>query len=517
MDRQRRISSWASGTLLLIACFFMLPAAVSAAQTCSATGMSATNNLAPGGMAPGGETPAPPVSEVPATPNQAAIDAYIDNFAATGTLSSSPMATQFSADAPTGGSPSSGMTSSEAQAVLDFVYRHRLTDSSDTIQALIARDREVSQAYQTLVASGQLVTSGDTDLTATLHHLSLLRNGGSQGGFSVGGNQVISTGVVPVPPISGCRMNPGGFINWSNGRVFNSCMAHNFEEAMVFLTVVQPSGQVYRDVTTSNYCDPTRSAYGFVNVPVGTAEVIARPVRRCCQEGRLTYQLTCNPVSVVALACVPGRNNHMVTVNMGPWNPPGYQGRTTPGAYVWVGDKENSCLNVSQVVADSQGFFTLPSCLPAGDVYVYAESGGRMGRVNVSDTLPCGVFEGPHSISIQDLPRVKGRILNWVPSWAPNAGALAQGCLVSGSGCGGAAAMNVTAPANVTTGEYQLQLKPGRWTLFSYHDLGTCINASGHSVLWRCLAFKGVLDLEPGAVISPYDLPQPPAFCPCPP
>jgi hypothetical protein len=515
MDRRRQTSSWASGTLLLIASFFMPLTAVSAAQTCSAAGMSATDVSAPGTTDPSEGSPTPQVSEIPATPNQGAIDAYIDNFAATGTLSSSPVATEFSADAATAGSPSSGMTSSEAQAVLDVVYRHRLTDSSDTIQALIARDSEVSQAYQTLVASGRLVTSADTDLTAALHHLSLLRNGGSQGGFSVGGNQVISIGVVPVPPISGCRMNPGGFINWANGRAFNSCMAHNFEEAMVFLTVVQPGGQVYRAVTTSNYCDPTRSAYGFVNVPVGTAEVIARPVRRCCQEGRLTYQLTCNPVSVVALACVPGRNNHMVTVNMGPWTPPGYYGQTTPGAHVWVADKENACNHIGDVVANGQGFFTLPSCLPSGDVYVYAESGGRIGRVNVSDSLPCGFFEGPLSIPIRDLPRVKGQILNWVPAWAPNAGGLAIGC--ASLGCNGSGSMVVTAPANVTTGAYQLQLKPGRWTLFSYHDLGTCTNSFGQSVQWRCLASKGFLDLEPGDVISPYDLPQPPAFCPCPP
>src|SRR6185369_4836996 len=463
----------------------VLPAALSATQLCSSTvGMGGPGFAvaAAANQSAGNPSPSPVPVEIPPTPNQAAIDTAVDNYLASGLLSAGPVAVDYPADQ--GGGGPGGMSSSDAGAVTEYVYRHRLLDSNDTLQALMARDSEVSQAYQTLLASGQLSTSADSDLTATLHHLSLLRNNGTTGGFSIGGNQVVSSGARPLPPGASCLQNPGGFITWPNGKVFDQCAANSYDEAIVTLTVQQPGGQIYRARTTSTSCG-SNSAYGFRNVPNGAGQIIARPLWRCCEQASLNVLISCPPGPVILLSCLPVGTNRLFNLTMGPWTPPGYFGTTAKGAQVWIATKDDSCFNSGQTTANSStGNFTVTGCLPAGDVYVYAQLGDLIGRVNVPDSPACGQGFGPNSITLQPQPTVSGNILKWQPSWDPNAGAMAKGCFMAG--CNGGGTLTVSEPAEQATGSYHLQLKPGHWDLFSYHDLGTCTNSSGQTVGWLC-------------------------------
>jgi hypothetical protein len=457
--------------------------------------------------------PAPsptPVPEVPATPNQSAVDDYAGTYASSGTFDSDGTPSFYPADL--SGSPE--LQSGDARAVVEYVYRHRLIDSSDTLDALMARDAEVAQAYSSLVSTGQLATPAETDAAAALHHLSLLRNAGSTGGFSVGGTEVVSTGVRPMPAPLTCFVNPGGFLYWANGTVPNVCMPNGREEAAVTLTVRQPSGQVYRAYTTSYACGPSnRSSYGFRYVPAGSAELIARPVRRCCQSAHITFQITCPPAPPILMACVPAGTNQLVNVTMPAWNPPGYWGSTTPGAQVWISTRDNACINSGQTTADASGNYIVRGCLPSEDIWVYAEKGNQIGRTNVPENLGCGVVPGPYNIALANRPKISGTILNWQPIWYPDAGAVATGCF--SFGCTAGAALTVLGPGSQLTGSYQLELKPGHWSLGTYHDLGYCVNSSGRTVLHRCGRYYGEVDLEAGQQLT-INLPAPPASCPCP-
>jgi hypothetical protein len=513
MKNWLRRASWLPSGIAFLTVSLVASSAVLTAQVCAPSETTAqgssTGVAGPADPGPGGPTPA----EVPPTPNQAAIDDFAETYAETGTFDSGPTPVFHSSDL--GGS--TVLQDGDARAVLDFVYRHRLTDASDSIDALMARDAEVAQAYSGLVSTGDLVTSADTDPAAALHHLSLLRNAGSTGGFSVAGTQVISTGIRPLPLPPSCSVNPGGFIYWGNNTVFNYCMPNNREEAIVFLTVRQPNGTVYRDVTHSYACGPNninRSSFGFRSAPSGSAEVIAHPLRRCCQEGRTTFQINCPPGPSILLACVPAQTNQLVSVTMGPWIPPGYWGTTKPGARVWIANKGNSCINTGETTADAQGNYTVRGCLPSEDVHVYAESGNLMGRVDVPDTMACGTILGPYNFQPVSRPKITGKILNWDSSWFPDAGALARGCSVEG--CNGGAMWTFTAPGNQITGNYQLELKPGHWSLSSYRDFGYCTAPNGTSVRRRCERYYGEVDLAPGQQLT-IDLPPVLTICPCPP
>jgi hypothetical protein len=403
------------------------------------------------------------------------------------------------------------MSSSDAYTVLEAVYWHRLTGPDDTIQNLTARDPEVNQAYSTLLASAQLTTGG-TDSTAVLHHLSLLRNQGTTGGFIAEGDQVTSVGIRRLPP--DCLVNPGGFINGLPTNPF-PC---GTEPALVFLTVHGRNGQVFRYFTNAYTCGG-RGTYGFHGVMSGSADLIVRPFRGCCQQGETTFQITCPPNPTMLLPCVPVQTNLLVSVTMGPPQPPGFFGQVVgpgaAGAHVWVANRDDACLETSSTTADANGGFTLPGCLPSGDVYVYASSSNSsaIGRTNVSDSLQCGQFEGPITIVLQPPPTVSGQIRPWSSSWFPHVGALAQGC--ASFSCSSGASLTVTAPGDQLLGRYSLQLKPGHWDLYSYRDLGSCVNRSGQTVPWICRLYHGPLDLEAGQALS-IDLAAPPSSCPCP-
>ena len=211
------------------------------------------------------------------------------------------------------------MSSSDAYTVLEAVYWHRLTGPDDTIQNLTARDPEVNQAYSTLLASAELTTGG-TDATAVLHHLSLLRNQGTTGGFIAEGDQVTSVGIRRLPPE--CLVNAGGFINGLPTNPF-PC---GTEPALVFLTVHGRNGQVFRYFTNAYTCGG-RGTYGFHGVMSGSADLIVRPFRGCCQQGETTFQITCPPNPTLLLPCVPVQTNLLVSVTMGPPQPPGFFGQ----------------------------------------------------------------------------------------------------------------------------------------------------------------------------------------------
>lgn len=443
------------------------------------------------------------------TPVQAAIDGYADAYAQTGAFDFGGVPVEIPADQ-IGAGP---LTEAEALAVLDTIYAHRLDGEGDDVAALLARDPEVAAARAELLATGRLTTTA-ADPAAVLHHLNLLRNAGAPGGATLAGGQVVSIGIRPLPLPPSCRINLGGFVQWANGRGL-TCNVK--DEATVFLTVRQANGQVYRATTVTRSCGPPdRSVFGFRQVPAGAAEVIARPTRLCCQEGRTSFQITCPPGPSMLLPCVPPGTQQLASVVMGPWNPPGFSGRVVgqgaAGARVWIANYENACLNSGQAVADAQGFFGVRGCLPSGDVYVYAEGGGQMGRVNVSDQLACGTGEAPLLISLLPLPRIQGQIRNWQPSWYQQAGALARGCSLQG--CNGGGSTIVESFASIT-GTYQLVLKPGRWLLSSFRDFGFCTNANQQQVRWRCERIHGYLDLQPGEVRT-IDLDPVLNLCTCP-
>lgn len=457
--------------------------------------------------------PVPEPTPVPPTPTQAAIDQYFDTFLATGELYFGEPPTDYPANVAT--AEPLPLADSTTYPILESLFQHRLTDPDDTIEGLIAEDPEVAQTYQTLRQTAQITTSAETDAVAVLHHLSLLRNGGTSGGFTVVGSSVISTGLSR-PMVYTCYTNLGGLINWTYGRAQNNCNPAETEEARVSLQVRRPNGELYRATTWSNPCG-TRSSFGFRSVPNGSAEVKAFLERRCCQSGQTNFQISCPPGPYSLLACIPPQSNQVVSVNMGPWNPPGVHGRVTgPGAAyatVWVGYRDGYCHRFASTSADSLGYFTVRGCLPEQpSIAVYAQgSNGYMGRVGIPNLTACGAAQGPITVDLAPLPKISGNILDWNPIYTGKMGGLARGC--PNGGCSLHAMETITAPAD-SLGRYQLVLKPGVWSVGSYWDRGPCINQWGQSSRWACERGYGTLDLAPGAQHTINLLP---AFnCSCP-
>lgn len=442
-------------------------------------------------------SPSPEPVPVPPTPTQSAIDGYLDAIVATGEINFGDTPTFYPANV--SNAEPLPLADSTIYPILESVYQHRLTGPDDTIEGLIAADPEVAQAYQTLRSTGQLTTSADTDTAAVLHHLSLLRNGGTTGGFMVVGRSVSSTGL-SWAAVYTCYVNLGGLINWAYGRVPDSCNPLKSEEAFVSLRVRKPNGELYRALTISNLCG-SRSSFGFRRVPNGSAEATAFPYKRCCQSGRTAFQITCPPGPYSLLACIPAQSNQVVNIDMGPWSPPRFYGQVTgpgaAGATVWIGLYRDACYQYGRTSADSSGGFVVRGCLPTTeDLYLYAQGGnGYIGRTNVSDILGCGAEQGPISIGLLPPPTVSGSILDWRPEYVGKTGAIARGCFTPS--CSFFQPLTITAPAD-SAGRYQLTLKPGYWELTSYRDFGYCTNSQGKTVRWICERAGTTVTLNPG-------------------
>jgi hypothetical protein len=424
--------------------------------------------------------PAPPTPAPEPTPGfGAALDAAAQAYADTGEFTFGATTTIWTST-PTSADP--GVDPQvNAVAVLKFVHAHRFDPTQETtdqmVMDLVNSDPVVASQYASLVWNDSLTTDTTVDLNAALNHAALIQNYGVAGGATAQGT-VISSGSPRGPILLNCFSDLGGIIYWPNeARGLKSCYitgCYPFEEAMVWLTVVQPNGTTYQRVTTSTPCGcapntwpfgaNTQSGYAFASVPRGTATVLARTVYRCCQSGTASRTLSCPPGPRTYRPCVPIAPNAPLDIQMGPWTPPIIAGTVNnPGTLVEVilGTKESPCAKASwDYVESGESSFSIRSCLPATP-WLYAHAGSLWAETPVPANIPCGsVFTT--SLTLQAAPCFSGRVTPWQPSMAHHYFVKFEGCY--GGGCYGGGMGTPTTGVN-DDGTYNSGtiLAPGNW------------------------------------------------------
>jgi len=354
---------------------------------------------------------------------------------------------------------------------------------------LVSADPVVGAQYASLIFNDSLATDAAVDLRAALNHAAIIQNHGVAGGATAQGS-VITSGSPRAPIIPICYHDLGGIIYWPNeGRsrkrcVFDNC--HPFEEAMVWLTIVQPNGTRYQRVTTSSPCTcansgpgwptgaNTQSGYAFARVPNGAATVLARTVYRCCQSGTATRTLACPPGPRSYRPCVPIAPTAPLDIQMGPWTPPGICGtvRNTNGmtTEVILATYESPCQLISWDYVTPEELtltpnFSIRSCMPSTP-WLYANSGTLWAEAPLPTSIPCGSFYPGNCLpgvvlNLQPAPCFSGRVTPWQPSMYRHYLVQFEGCYAGT--CNGAARVLTTGVAADGTYNSQDILSPGSW------------------------------------------------------